>query len=86
MAATGQAADALATLSDLRLLLDEINLEHGSSYNLFKDKQKEAIIAAMNGDVICVLPTGYGKTLIIESLPFAMKSQFRSVRSLSKVP
>ena len=39
-------------------------------YTSLKPKQGEALVAATDGDVLVVLPTGYGKTIIIEALPF----------------
>ena len=35
-----------------------------------RDKQDESLAAAKDHDVISVLPTGYGKTIIIQLLPF----------------
>ncbi len=35
-----------------------------------KDKQSECLLAAKASDLLAVLPTGYGKTIIIQCLPF----------------
>ena len=36
-------------------------------YSSLKEKQAEAIPGCMIGDVMAVLPTGYGKTVIIQA-------------------
>ena len=37
-----------------------------------KEKQEEAALAVLNGsDVFCVLPTGYGKSMVYGILPLA---------------
>ena len=51
-------------------VLDRLNEAFGSSIHSFKQKQKDCILYATENDVLCILPTGYGKTLIIQSLPF----------------
>ncbi len=51
-------------------ILQKINSGQGKDYSFFKKKQWEAISAAKNNDVMVVLPTGYGKSLIIETLPY----------------
>ncbi len=35
-----------------------------------KEKQSECLVAAKSSDVLAVLPTGFGKTIIIQCLPF----------------
>jgi superfamily II DNA helicase RecQ len=46
------------------------NKEMNTSYGQLKDCQEEAICAIRGRDVLCILPTGYGKSLIFELLPF----------------
>ena len=43
-------------------------------YTAYKNKQWEAIEAAQTSDVLAVLPTGYGKTVIIQSLPYTKET------------
>ena len=49
-------------------VLEKVNFAFKSGYTGFKPKQKECVLNATENDVLCVLPTGYGKTLIIQSL------------------
>jgi superfamily II DNA helicase RecQ len=37
---------------------------------ILKDKQTEALLELMEGDVLCVLPTGFGKSPIFDLLPY----------------
>jgi superfamily II DNA helicase RecQ len=56
--------------------LAEAKKELGLSFDL-KDRQIEALEAMYNGkDVVCVLPTGYGKSAIFQLLPPLMKLKF----------
>ena len=46
-----------------------LNLRRATPYGPLRPKQVDSLNKAVNNDTICVLPTGYGKTLIIELLP-----------------
>ena len=35
-----------------------------------KEKQSDCLVASQSSDVLAILPTGYGKTIIIQCLPF----------------
>lgn len=37
---------------------------------ILKDEQRQALLGLMEGDVLCVLPTGFGKSLIFGLLPY----------------
>lgn len=47
-----------------------MNLHCGTDINYLKPKQVVTIKQALKNDCISVLPTGYGKSLIFEILPF----------------
>lgn len=47
-----------------------MNLHCGTDINYLKPKQVLTIKQALKNDCISVLPTGYGKSLIFEILPF----------------
>lgn len=50
--------------------LQLLNLHCGTDINFLKPKQVVTIKQALKNDCISVLPTGYGKSLIFEILPF----------------
>jgi hypothetical protein len=56
------------------------NKEMNTSYGQLKDCQEEAICAIRGRDVLCILPTGYGKSLIFELLPFVERPLFSELR------
>jgi superfamily II DNA or RNA helicase len=57
----------------LKAALDVINSRRRDDQQIYelKDKQKECVLAIGEGDsdVMCILPTGYGKSLVFELLP-----------------
>ena len=55
-------------------MLQRVNADFKIDIKDYRKGQKDSIIGANEGDVLCVLPTGYGKTLIIQSLPYLSKS------------
>jgi superfamily II DNA helicase RecQ len=55
-----------------KLVLQQINMRRQKEFTGFKPKQLSCIRNAITGDTIGVLPTGYGKSLIFESLPYFM--------------
>ena len=60
-------------------ILRKINSEYKTSYSEFKEAQRATIAYAGQGDVLCVLPTGYGKTLVIMALPYLDESSDSTV-------
>ncbi len=48
------------------------NEVHGENYRIqtLKEKQADSLVAAKDHDTLVILPTGYGKTIIIQCLPF----------------
>ena len=66
-------------LEDLRLLL-----KFGNDH-MWKDKQVECLQNALNNkDILAVLPTGYGKSAIFQSLPFIKSAQVNGHLSSDK--
>ena len=63
-------ASSKQPLLDFNAIIDRTNQHEGTEYVSLKDKQKEALSACSQADVICVLPTGYGKTVVIHMIPF----------------
>ena len=55
-----------------RKALSSYNKEMNTSFSKLKDCQEEAIYAIRYHDILCILPTGYGKSLVYELLPFVM--------------
>lgn len=56
---------------DLSQAIKGLNAAHGSDYQCLKPKQQECIEALLNErDLMAVLPTGYGKSLIYEIIPY----------------
>ncbi|VDI41671.1 Hypothetical predicted protein [Mytilus galloprovincialis] len=51
-------------------VLSQINIYRLKEYSFFKPSQVKCLKSALVGDTVCVLPTGYGKSLIFEALPF----------------
>lgn len=50
--------------------LAQLNCDNKRTYSMLKPKQMWAIRNAQDHDCLAVLRTGYGKTLIIEILPY----------------
>ena len=61
---------ALEPNLDFTMLLMKVNEHQGSNYTHLKQEQKDALVAAKSHDVLCVLPTEFGKTVVIQLLPF----------------
>ncbi|VDI30438.1 Hypothetical predicted protein [Mytilus galloprovincialis] len=57
-------------MASLETLLLRMNSEMSSQYTYLKDKQEQCIKLCQSRDVLAVLPTGYGKTVIIQALPY----------------
>ncbi|VDI31554.1 Hypothetical predicted protein [Mytilus galloprovincialis] len=60
-------------MASLETLLLRMNSEMSSQYTYLKDKQEQCIKLCQSRDVLAVLPTGYGKTVIIQALPYIGK-------------
>jgi len=57
-------------------VLAKYNERMKAKYESLKDKQSETIEALRKGDVLAILPTGYGKSLIYHLMPFVDESCF----------
>ena len=75
------AADLKRRVLDFKAIIQATNAHQSTSYTHLKDKQQEALAACHNNDVVCVLPTGYGKTIVIQMLPFLEPGKY-SVKCL----
>ncbi|XP_070532787.1 probable ATP-dependent DNA helicase RecS [Ptychodera flava] len=68
---------ALSTMLEFvcktKLILSKLNEKRSSPYFGYKPKQVDCLKASLQGDCIGLLPTGYGKSLIFESLPYMMQ-------------
>ena len=51
-----------------KVALARINMKRGSTYSYLKPLQCQSITAALEQDTVIVLPTGYGKSLIFETI------------------
>ena len=52
-------------------ILHRVNVAHNMDYLGYLPKQVDALKLALEGhDIMVVIPTGYGKTLIFQSLPY----------------
>lgn len=61
----------MATFEDcLKFAKEKIGIQ------TLKEKQEEALrVLYDNRDLVCVLPTGYGKSVIFQMLPFLMQKK-----------
>ena len=60
-------------------ILGRLNKVHGTKYTSLKEKQWEVISRSKESDVVGVLSTGYGKTIIIQVLPYLKTDSFGCV-------
>lgn len=65
--------DSLDHILKEKLALVNHNKRFGTSVSYLRSKQIECLRALTKSDVMTVLPTGYGKSLIFELLPFYMQ-------------
>ncbi len=63
-------ADQLKFTLQHHHVLSSKNAELGTEYNYLKHGQLQALLQCCENDVVAVLPTGYGKTVIFHLLPF----------------
>ena len=49
-------------------ILERMNAVMAIKYSYLKEKQENCILAAKEKDVLAILPTGYGKTVIIQAI------------------
>lgn len=63
--------------TDFILPLQKLCKLLGKQYVL-KEKQVECLTSLLTNDTIAILPTGYGKSLIFEMLPFTKSTDIRS--------
>ena len=53
--------------------LAQFNITHSTQFSHLKPKQLDSLRAVVTKDVVSVLPTGYGKSMIFELLPYYLK-------------
>ena len=63
-----QEQEGRSTMESVEQTLQRMNNEMNKKYYSLKEKQKLAIVSSKSRDVLAVLPTGYGKTVIIQVL------------------
>ena len=57
-----------------KFALAEINHRYNMSYTFAKPKQIQLLFEAFRGDTLALLPTGFGKSLVFEMLPYYVSS------------
>ncbi len=62
----------METCSKSKSSLAKFNVCHTSTYSFITVKQSDAIKKSVDGDCVIVLPTGSGKSLIFQILPFTI--------------
>ena len=65
----------LKTVLCSKIALGNLNKAREREYSMLRPKQFQCIEAILSKDVLGVLPTGYGKSLIFEILPFLDKAR-----------
>ena len=50
--------------------LKDYNVAKRTTYDCLKDEQIDVINAILKSDILAILPTGFGKSLIYQILPF----------------
>lgn len=58
-----------------KVALFHLNKTRGTTFNILKPKQLDCLLHLLKRDVIAVLPTGYGKSLIFEILPYMLQAK-----------
>jgi superfamily II DNA helicase RecQ len=53
----------------LKICLQFVNKMLSTNFSFMKPKQAECTSVSVGSDVICVLPTGYGKSLLFNTIP-----------------
>lgn len=63
---------------DVQVILGVFNSKYGTEIKELKQLQLETLshFEILSSDVICMLPTGYGKSLIYELLPVLLREKF----------
>ena len=71
---------SVENISLFHSVLDEALVRLGKKNLILKECQYEAVKAVVvdRKDTICILPTGYGKSLIYQLLPFVLLNLFIS--------
>lgn len=85
--ATGRFLDKLTFSIKTKIALSNINLCRVKYYNYLKPGQIQCInqVLSNSNDVICVLPTGYGKSLIFEILQKITNSSIILINPLNSI-
>ena len=77
--------DKLNFINETKHVLSKINLSRHVSYSWLKPAQFLCIKSALNNDTLGVLPTGYGKSLIFEALPYFKQSVVIVISPLNSI-
>ena len=78
-------ADNLNFVLESKRVLWEINNYRKVSNQNFKPSQLKCIKSALGSDTLGILPTGYGKSLIFEALPYFKKSAILVITPLNSI-
>lgn len=72
----------------LKIALSKINITRQQTFGSLKPLQTKSLISALNSDVLSILPTGYGKSLIFEILPRFVDicKSFNHVNQVQDIP
>ena len=58
----------------IKCAIAQLNIFYKSPITYLKPKQFQSISASLENDVIVLLPTGYGKSIIFHTLPYIVKN------------
>jgi superfamily II DNA helicase RecQ len=66
----------------LKIFLQFVNKMLSTSFSFIKPKQAECTSISVGSDVICVLPSGYGKSLLFNTIPVYNKMLMNNIKTL----
>ncbi|CAG2192324.1 unnamed protein product [Mytilus edulis] len=72
-------------VNEIKLVLATINKLRGTEFRILKPAQFLCIREALIRDTLAVLPTGYGKSLIFETLPYFRNSSILVISPLNSI-
>ncbi|XP_052087859.1 putative ATP-dependent DNA helicase Q1 [Mytilus californianus] len=72
-------------VNEIKLVLTTINKLRGTEFRILKPAQFLCIREALIRDTLAVLPTGYGKSLIFETLPYFRNSSILVISPLNSI-
>ncbi|CAC5417453.1 recQ [Mytilus coruscus] len=64
-----EVVEAIQRCNILKIALASVNVKRKTAYQALKPQQTRTLLASIQNDVLSILPTGYGKSLIFECLP-----------------